>query len=124
MFSLAIPLNYFLVKKFGINGSAVSDLIAYTVYNLVRLLYIWRRFGMQPFTSKTIYSIITVVAIYFLCNYLFHDLNNWTGIVVRSILFTMLFVAAIFVLKLTPDAAQLYELAILKFWKKNLNFKN
>jgi len=114
LFSLCIPLNYILVKKIGINGSALSDLIAYTVYNVVRLFFIWKRFKMQPFTLKTVYSIIIAIFLYYLCYYLFNNYHNWSGIIMRSVVFTILFTVAAFVFKLSPDIIQLYHLAKLK----------
>jgi O-antigen/teichoic acid export membrane protein len=118
LFSLCIPLNYILVKKMGINGSALSDLIAYSIYNAVRLFFIWKKFKLQPFTSKTLISIILVMIIYYLCYYLLRDYHNWTGIIIRSVLFTALFTVAAFVFKLTPDLMQLFDLVKSKLQKK------
>jgi len=119
LFSLCIPLNYLLVKQMGINGSALSDLIAYTVYNVVRIFFIWKRFKMQPFTLKTVSSILVVIAIYCLCYFLFNTYHNWGGIIIRSALFTILFTAAAFIFKLTPDIMQLYHNAKARFTRQS-----
>lgn len=105
-----IPLNYFLVKNIGINGSALANLISFTIYNVLRLYFINKRFSMQPFTLKTLYSILTAFGIYFVCHYLFANMHGWMGIFLRSGLFGLLMITAIFGLKLTPDA---YQLAVL-----------
>lgn len=118
LFSMAIPLNYFLVKKMGINGSALSDLIAYSVYNFVRLFFIWKKYKLQPFSAKTIYSIFIVTAIYLLCHFFFNAYHSWAAIFARSILFTVLFTLAAFVFELSPDVMQLYHLAKSKLEKK------
>lgn len=121
LFSLCIPLNYVLVKRMGINGSALSDLIAYTVYNAVRLFFIRKRFKMQPFSSKTFYSILTAIIIYYSCYFLFNNYHNWGGIIARSILFTVLFTLAAFFFKLSPDIHQLYDAAKLRLQKKEMS---
>mgnify|MGYP003575040246 CR=1 FL=1 len=105
-----IPLNYFLVKNIGINGSALANLISFTVYNTLRLYFIHKKFSMQPFTVKTLYSILTALGIYVVCHYLFADMHGWMGMFLRSSLFSLLMIAAIFGFKLTPDA---YQLAVL-----------
>ncbi len=115
LFSLCIPLNYILVKKIGINGSALADLIAYSFYNIIRLIFIWKKFKMQPFSSKSVYSVVVALCIYFLCYYLFNNLHGWTGIIIRSTLFTVTFSISAFYLNLTPDIHQLWELAKERF---------
>ena len=42
LLSLAIPLNYLLVKKFGIIGAGYSNLIAFAVYNIIRIIFLER----------------------------------------------------------------------------------
>jgi len=106
-----IPLNYFLVKNIGINGSAIANLISFTVYNTLRLYFIHKKFSMQPFTLNTFYSIIVALTIYFICQYIFADMHGWLGIVLRSSIYGLLLLTAIFGLKLTPDAFQLAALA-------------
>lgn len=118
LLAITIPLNYLLVKSYGINGSAVSTLISFSIYNFIRLFFIWRKFKMQPFSIKTIYSLLISVVIYLVVYYLFNGLSGWTGIIIRSAFFTLLFGAAIFYLKLTPDAIQLWELTKKRLERK------
>ena len=44
-----IPLNYLLAKRVGITGPAIADLITFSLYNGIRFIFLYRRFGMQPF---------------------------------------------------------------------------
>ncbi len=118
LLAISIPLNYVLVKAYGINGSALSNLIAYLVYNFVRLFFIWKKFKMQPFSSKTIIALISSVIIYLLCYYLFKNLNNWLGIIVRSGVFSIAFVLSVIYFRLTPDAPQLWEIAIKRLKRR------
>jgi len=61
---LSIPTNYFLISRFGIIGSAYSNLIAYTAFNSIRFIYIYRKFNMQPFSINTLYVFLLGVAAY------------------------------------------------------------
>lgn len=118
LLAISIPLNYYLVKRYNINGSAWSNLIAYGIYNFVRLFFIWKKFNMQPFSVKTILALTVSFLIYLLCFYLFRGMNNWGGIILRSAVFSTAFVLSIFYLKITPDAQQLWALSVGRF-KKN-----
>ncbi|MBX9782441.1 MAG: polysaccharide biosynthesis C-terminal domain-containing protein [Chitinophagaceae bacterium] len=118
LLALLLPLNYFLIKQYGIIGSAYSNLIAFTVYNLIRLWFLWYKYKLQPFNSKTVLSLLLASAAYFVCLYLFQHMSGWMGIILRSSLFTVLFTAGVFILKLTPDAHQLLEVV-----KKRLGIK-
>ncbi len=59
---MAGVFNYLLVRKYGIIGSAWATLIAFTIYNTVRFLLIWRLFKMQPFTVKNLWAILFAAA--------------------------------------------------------------
>ncbi|ULQ57423.1 polysaccharide biosynthesis C-terminal domain-containing protein [Flavihumibacter rivuli] len=104
---LFIPLNYLLVKEYGIDGSAISNLVSFGIYNGIRYGFIWYKFGMQPFTIKTALSSVVMVAIYFGCSFAFGQMQGITGIIFRSFCFVSLAITFIFFLDLTPDAKQL-----------------
>jgi O-antigen/teichoic acid export membrane protein len=109
MLGLRIPLTYFLIKSLGIIGAAYAELIAFTVYNFIRFEFLRRRFNMQPFTTKTLYALISAALAFALPYYLFHDLGGWLSIFLKSALFSLLLIGSVFAFKLTPDAHQLLE---------------
>jgi O-antigen/teichoic acid export membrane protein len=118
---LLIPLNYFLVKSMGINGSALSNLISFAIYNGIRYGFIWRKFNMQPFNLKTAYSILTMGCIYITCYFLFKNMTGWGGMFVRSLTFGILSISFISIFDLTPDAKQLIHIVQSKLrQRKNL----
>jgi len=109
LLALRLPLSFFLTKNYGMLGAAFAELISLTVYNTVRFEFIRRKFGMQPFNIKTVYSLILAVAGYFICYFLLYEMQGWMGIMLRTILFSGIMLGGIFYLKLTPDAIQVYE---------------
>ena len=109
MLALRIPLSYIFVKNYGIIGSAYSDLISLSVYNFIRFEFLRRKFGMQPFGSKTFYSLLLAVGAYFIAFLLFQNQTGWMAIILRSSIFSGIMAAGAFILKLTPDAMQLYN---------------
>lgn len=109
MLALRIPLSYMLVKSYGIIGSAYSDLISLTVYNFIRYEFLRRRFNMQPFSSKTFYSIILGFAAYFTAYFLLQGHSGWLAIILRSTIFSGIIAGGVFFFKLTPDAMQILD---------------
>lgn len=110
---LIIPLNYTLISAYGIVGSAWSNFISFSIYNTIRLWFIWYRFKLQPFSIKTFYLILLSIATYFISYYAFNHLSGWTGIFLRSVCFSILYLGGMFALKISPDAQALAK-AIFK----------
>jgi len=103
LLTLALPLNYFLTKSFGVIGPAISNLIAFTVYNFIRCLFLWRKANMQPFNAKTFITIISGVVCFFVCYLFFNRYMGIEWIIIRTITFIILYGSSIYFLKLTPD---------------------
>ena len=119
LIGLRLPLTYFLIKNYGIIGSAYAELIAYATYNFIRYEFLRRKFNMQPFTIKTLYSILLAVGSYAVCYIAFSQFSGWTSIILNGIVFSLIMIAGVFYLKLTPDAMQLYHVVRNK-WKKDV----
>ena len=108
LLALRIPVTYYLIVHYGIIGSAFAELFAYTIYNAIRYEFLRRKFNMQPFNKKTLYSLIAAAAAFAIAYFLFRNMGGWAGIIVRSLVFASLFITSIFYFDLTPDARQLY----------------
>lgn len=119
LLTVRLPLTYFLIKNYGIIGSAFAELAAYTLYNFIRFEFLRRKFNMQPFTLKTLYSLILSLLAYLFCYFLMGDISGWTGILLRGSSFSLILIAGIFYFKLTPDAGQLYQVLLKRIgWDK------
>ena len=120
LLAIRIPIAYILIERYGILGPAYAELISQVVYNFIRYEFLRRKFGMQPFNMETIYTLIlgtvAIVATYFL----FSGIGGWPGIALRALAFSSVFIGGIFLLKLTPDAMQLIDVAKTRIqdWKK------
>jgi O-antigen/teichoic acid export membrane protein len=120
LLAFRLPLTYFLIKHYGIIGSAFAELTAYTVYNFIRFEFLRRKFKMQPFTIKTLYSFLLAAVAYGFCYFLLKDIHGWHGLILRGISFSGIMIAGIFYFKLTPDAGQLFAV----FLKRVDRFRN
>jgi hypothetical protein len=100
---LTLPLTWVLTKKLGLVGPAVANLIAFTIYNFIRYLFLLRKFNMQPFTIKSLLAIVLALACYGICYFLLNDKPGIQWLAIRSLLFIGLFFAGTYWLNLTPD---------------------
>ncbi len=109
LLSFAIPLNYILVKQFGIIGAGYSNVISFSIYNVIRIIFLQRKFNMHPFSNKTIYAIIFAFACYALCYYSFRSLHGFFPMVLKSIVFIALYGGAILYFDLSPDVLPVWD---------------
>lgn len=109
LLSLVIPLNYILVKKFGIIGAGYSNLIAFSIYNVVRIIFLKRKFNMHPFSTKTAYAIVLAFTCYAICYYSFLQLHSFWGMVIKSVVFIVLYGGSVLYFKLSPDVLPVWR---------------
>ncbi len=109
LLAMALPLNYFLTKALGVIGPAISNLIAFTIYNFIRCVFLWRKVRMQPFSRRTFYTLALGAVCYLVCHLLFHAHMGLGWIVARSMAYLLLFGAGVVALKLSPDLFQVLE---------------
>ena len=67
---LTIITNFFLIQKYGINGAAMATAISVFLFHFTRVILLKIKMNMQPFSYKTIYTIILLILIYFLLIFL------------------------------------------------------
>jgi O-antigen/teichoic acid export membrane protein len=116
---LTLPLNYILTKYYyGVMGPAIANLITFTIYNAIRYWFLIKKFKLQPFTLKTVYTMLLGIAAYYCCYFLFDTVHGFTGMILRSTLYLVLFIGGILLLKLSPDVMPVWQT-----FKKKLGIK-
>lgn len=110
LLAFRLPLTYFLIKNYGIIGSAFAELTAFALYNFIRFEFLRRKFGMQPFNQNNLKALLLGVCCFGLVAILMSKFSGWTGIFLRSALFSGLMILGVIKGNLTPDAAQMIAL--------------
>ncbi len=119
LLAITLPLNYVLAKKLGAIGPAIADLITFTIYNSIRYLFLFRKFGMQPFNANTVYTLLAGFTGYLLCHYLFYEHYGFLWIFLRSATFISLYLFAVINFGLSPDVIPVWNTL-----KKRLGIKS
>ena len=100
---IMLPLTIILTRKYDIMGPAIANLISVTIYNVIRIIFLWKKFKLFPFTIQSFYSILLAGCCYFISHYLFVEVHGLAGLIFRSATFILLFTAGTVYLKLSPD---------------------
>lgn len=103
LLSLMLPLTYFLTVEYGLIGPAFATLISITIYNSIRIMFLWKRFQLFPFTPQTIYTLLLAASCYFICHFAFRNMSGITAIILRSAVFLAMYISGTMYMKLSPD---------------------
>lgn len=106
---IMLPLSYWFTKKYGITGTALVQVIAMSCYNLSRILFLWKLYDLQPFSAKTLYTVLLAAGSWAICFYLFKDIEGWFAMALRSLFFITIYLTGAYRLQLTPDLAVVWE---------------
>ena len=98
-----ILFNWILIPAYGLNGAALANFIAICIYNLIKLIYVKRKFNILPFTHETLRIVGLLVftgIIFYFVKFNFSPLIN---IALKSILITVFYVGILYRFKISKD---------------------
>jgi O-antigen/teichoic acid export membrane protein len=104
-----LPLTYILTKQYGLIGPAIGTLVSITIYNIIRIIFLWKKFSLFPFTFSSLFTILLAAACYAVCYFAFNNLNGIPGMLLRSLTFIALFGIGAVYLKLSPDIQPVWQ---------------
>lgn len=117
MFSLVIITaltNYWLIPIYGITGAGLACCLTYFLFNLFRYLFIWHRFGMQPYSWVYVQILSVCGASIALVQWLPSYPNPYIDILIRGSLFSLPFLGLLYVLRLVPDLVLAAKKIVIK----------
>ena len=111
---ITLPFNYILTKTLGVIGPAIANLAALSLYNFIRYTFLYRKFGMQPFTIKSLYPLLLALTGYSICHFLFNNQQGFGWIVIRSTVFCLIYISGLLALKVSPDIIPVWQSLLRK----------
>lgn len=105
---LILASSQFLIPGYGYNGAAAAALFATVTYNVVKLLFIKSKMGIQPFTTGTL-KVVLLAALTYLAAYFVpvphaHELIPvLVGMAIRSLIVIAIFGGGILLWKVSED---------------------
>jgi O-antigen/teichoic acid export membrane protein len=89
--AIVVITNYFFIPRYGITGAAYGSMIALTIYNTVKFIFIYHKLNIQPFTVATFKVIFITAAVVLLNFWLPTSKNVFVDIFYRSATITIVF---------------------------------
>ena len=110
---IAIALNLYFIPKLGINGAAIATFIASVGYGASKIILVWKKYKMQPFTRQTV--IVGLILVLLVLGFFFWDFAFYPllSIVLKSALITVVYVSVIYLLKPSEEIGQLIDRYLL-----------
>ena len=100
---LLIATNLLLIPVLGIVGAALASLISKFVFNLIKFLFLYKKFGFQPFDYKYLLLIIISLVAYGV-SFLIPEFSNYIiDIIIRSAIIFIVFFIPVYTLRISVD---------------------
>ncbi len=109
LLSVMLPLTYILTKQYGLIGPAIAALISISIYNVIRIIFLWKKFRLFPLTIQSLYTLLLAGGCYAVCYFAFKDMHGFAGMFVRSVVFIALYAAGVVGMNLSPDIQPVVE---------------
>ncbi|WP_155212229.1 lipopolysaccharide biosynthesis protein [Fulvivirga aurantia] len=106
---LTITSNLIFIPMYGAIGAALATLGSITIYNLLRLIFIWSRFKMQPFSFKSLIGLLIGFVAFLISNQLPVMGFFIVDAIVRTAVFSILFIPLVYYTKLSLDINTMIE---------------
>jgi O-antigen/teichoic acid export membrane protein len=103
---LVLVFNFIFIKSMGLVGAAVANTVSYIIYNIMRYVYIYRNYGMQPFSFKHVYAVLAGIFVYGISLLVPIFGHYIPDIAVRSTLMVVVYGFIVYKLNLSEDINQ------------------
>ena len=100
---LAVLLNIYFIRLYGIIGASYATLIVMVLINLLKILLVQFTFKINPFGKKTVLILLVISGIYLIFSNITFDFSPFFALLLRSFLIGLLFTFTSYMLRLTKD---------------------
>jgi O-antigen/teichoic acid export membrane protein len=104
---LSLPLNYYLIKNYNLEGLAYSNLIALCLYNSIRFLFLYKKFKLQPYTYKHGLFLVLSIGLILLVHQIPSVNNIVANIFLQSFVFGISFYLLVSWMNPAPEALEI-----------------
>ena len=111
---MIVVTNLILIPILGMVGAAIASCCSNLTFHLIRMIFIYQRFKIQPFDYKILF-VGLIAGISYLLNLLLPELSNYIlDILLRSLFISIIFGTLILVFRLSEEVNEQVN-KILKF---------
>ena len=111
---LVVSAMFLFIPAWGITGAAAAIALAFLVNNLMRFLFLYKKFRMQPFSKHFALAGMAFLMAFVVARVI-PEFRLIPDILIRSSVFTVAFAAIVLGTKVSSDINE----TVIKFFKKN-----
>ncbi|WAC02575.1 polysaccharide biosynthesis C-terminal domain-containing protein [Lacinutrix neustonica] len=104
---VAIVLNFIFIPKYNINGAATASFFALSLYGILKVWYVNKKFKMHPFSKKTGPTLLLIVCISLLFYFWDFNFDPIINIVFKSLIISIIYGVLVLRLKLSNDISDI-----------------
>ena len=105
----SISLNYWLIPILGMTGAAIATATSLFLYNLIKGIYVWIKFKMQPFSSRILVLIgFSSILLFGSLQTTYFD-NTYLDILIRSLSITLIYSFGVLSLNISDEVNSIWK---------------
>ena len=114
---VTVVMNLILIPMYGIMGAAIATLISIALYNILRVLFVYYYYHIQPFTLNCVWVLLITIIVWMIAAQIPSFNNKYIDISLRSSVITILYGGAILYFRLSDDINDLvYSYTKIRFF--------
>ena len=106
--ALTVFLNFILVPRIGITGSALATLLSMVLFNLWRVILVWKHFKLFPFHLGMFKVVILGIVCYFVGGIIPGTHHSLVDIILRSVVVCIIYGSGVIYFNLSDDANKVW----------------
>ncbi len=99
----SIIFNILFISLYGSVGAAISIFVSYTLFNLIKLIFLKRKFGIYILSYKHLIIIIAGAIVFLIGRIIPFMFNIIVDVIIRSAIVLVIFLFLIYILKVSDD---------------------
>lgn len=120
---IAVTTNWLLIPRMGMEGAALATLLTIIVFNAAKLVFIYHKYHLLPFTRKNWWLLAVTTGVLYLALRIPPIASVWFDLLLRSLGITVLFGTLVFLLRISEDANHLLSVVLRRIgWYSNDRF--
>jgi O-antigen/teichoic acid export membrane protein len=101
--------NFLLIPVWGIAGSAIATALSLILYNAIRMTFLYKQYGLQPFRPNTLKALLLLMAGFAAYYAMPLTENRWFNGFYQTTVVTILMVASLIYFRISPDIMNSYQ---------------
>ncbi|MFB9053762.1 polysaccharide biosynthesis C-terminal domain-containing protein [Formosa undariae] len=105
--AISVLLNILFIPLYGLNGAAYATFISVFLYNVIKVLFVYKKFGILPFSENTFKVFLLILAtafVFYFWDFSFHPIIN---IGLKSAIIGLVYGGICYFLNLSADITKL-----------------